>query len=599
MFLRKVQKCIFYTSYIFTFCQNLSIPEPTWLNLVLNQVANEEKPYQITVFINKNIRSTTFQWKLIVKRIVTIFPTVIVDLSQNENFSANRSLMLPVHKNPRAANVIHMIILNQNGSQNCFQILNDTFNEFIHLAPIPPRAKVVVISLHCSCMSQNKLKTFFQNLWKKQFLDVLILESTENSDLPSKISYNPFTNELIAKILRAEDKLFPDKIQNMNKYPFKIPALDFPPYVEVINTSDTIDLKTLDYQYFKIFCETCNCTINLHKQLTIKETTDLENIFTRLINNELNMMPMYVAVSFALYFCPLVIGIPYANSNTVIILPNLIYPKLSTPRNALLVFFFLCFLMYSLALLSRYLRFTRGLWTKSKIFRILVGQPLKRSPSRLTERIVFLTLVLLSMHYTSQFLATLVDIKLLKEELHFNTLEELYETEIPIYRNDIKLERFYNDSEEIVKKVIMKAKVLQGFNECYEKNLKYDPSICITFRKSGEYAVKHYRGFEGKKIMKLSQFSIFDDNAAFVFETASPYVEKFDDIMKRIIESGIPKSLQHYDANKFQSNPETSFQVSGYNSSDHVFALQLLIILGTGYLFSAIVVSIEYILYKN
>lgn len=96
---------------------------------------------------------------------------------------------------------------------------------------------------------------------------------------------------------------------------------------------------------------------------------------------------------------------------------------------------------------------------------------------------------------------------------------------------------------------------------------KYDygePSVCIAADNHALYELSKYPG----RRMKIAHDVISTDFRAIPLEKASPYVEKFDDVVTRVVESGIPK---FWDFRKYDGQPR---QQEENRSNDSVITVE-------------------------
>lgn len=104
--------------------------------------------------------------------------------------------------------------------------------------------------------------------------------------------------------------------------------------------------------------------------------------------------------------------------------------------------------------------------------------------------------------------------------------------------------------------------------------------------------------YDARKI-KLAESTFMTDSTAFPFEKASPYVEKFSEILQRLVESGIEKSA-HREWGK--TSEYLNFESTNCNNEDTEKEIEsivpgLIVILIGGCLISGIIFIIELCIY--
>ena len=91
------------------------------------------------------------------------------------------------------------------------------------------------------------------------------------------------------------------------------------------------------------------------------------------------------------------------------------------------------------------------------------------------------------------------------------------------------------------------------------------------------------------QMIKIAKPSFFYDKIAFCYQTASPFVEKFDDIMQKIIESGIEQSYNFFAGLKPRDKKYSTGKIS---------FKQLLVILLFGWMLAFLAFIVEVIIKK-
>lgn len=84
---------------------------------------------------------------------------------------------------------------------------------------------------------------------------------------------------------------------------------------------------------------------------------------------------------------------------------------------------------------------------------------------------------------------------------------------------------------------------------------------------------------DGSATSKVARPSLYDDMAAFAFERASPFARRFDELVQRIVESGISDSWDY--AQQYTVKPadfETPTPIG-----ENIFLMQLCAVLSVGY----------------
>ncbi|OXU24915.1 hypothetical protein TSAR_006226, partial [Trichomalopsis sarcophagae] len=263
-----------------------------WINHILDKITEEINPHQVTVFTSKSNSYPATQYDVVQRNIVRRFSTMSIDSTTKvEYLGDNRSWNVPVHKNPREARVLYVVLQNvKNGSVDV-DILKELFRNFVNFAPIPQRPKCLVIIFGFNGTSEKSMRSIYSVLqfaWEKNFLDVTILMVGEY-DLPKKIVYNPFTNAISNGIFNNESELFPQKLNDMNNYLIKLPLYkNGNPYISYHkNNNNKIIAEGCDLDYIVTFSKIINFNIT-YKVFYPATVDDKYKIYRKLRTNEIN-----------------------------------------------------------------------------------------------------------------------------------------------------------------------------------------------------------------------------------------------------------------------------------------------------------------------
>lgn len=588
---------VIYCLIILTLCQGKLFAAAESLDVVLTKITEEIDPYQVTVFTHKNNRHSTDDSVDILKKILHHFPTIIVDLAKIEYSGDNRSLNIPAHKSPRESRVLYVIVQDQENKNVCVNdVLKDTFQTIVHMAPVTQRPKCLVLIFCSNKTSENSTDNILQFAWRKKFLDVTILK-IDKMGIAKKIVYNPFTDLISNAYLNDEDNLFPQKLNDMNNYPFEIPAFNDPPILNLYkNKNNEIIVDGIYIKYIETFSEAVNLKIS-YKLYYPKSMSDKEKIYRKLNSNDINMMPIPLFASFITRTLLTLMSSNFEKTYLVILSPNLIYSSVTIPSNIYLPMLILPAIVLCFTICVKLLKFNSNIWNAIHIFQILMGVSWVKVPSRPIERVVFCTIILLSSVYIANLVSNLTNIKLIKTQRSFDTYEEIYESKLPVLMPDRMFEFLSRDGHEVIKKLKPRIQQTSDYDACKKANSQHQLSFCVTDKTEGEYTIKNCGLRNGVPIMKMSKIRFNEDNLAFPFEWGSPYVEKFNFILRKIVESGIPKLWNNNKQNKLMLLSKQEYLTTD-NTTEENYLLAYVAVLIVGYLISLIVFTAEYFIYK-
>ncbi|OXU24937.1 hypothetical protein TSAR_000669, partial [Trichomalopsis sarcophagae] len=249
----------------------------------------------VTVFTHKNNSLCVVYCINVLEKILHRFPTIIVDLAEIEYSGDNRTLNILAHKNPRESKVLYIIVKNEDNENISVihQVLRDTFQKIVHMAPRPQRPKCLVLIFGSNKGSEKSAENILKFAWENKFLDVTMLKIDELGN-KKKIVYNPFKDLIDNAYLNDEDCLFPQKLNDMNNYPLKISMYDDPPFSSFyVNKKNEVIADGMFIGYIKTFSEAVNLKIS-YKFFYPMSASDKTNIYLNFESNDINMIQLPV-----------------------------------------------------------------------------------------------------------------------------------------------------------------------------------------------------------------------------------------------------------------------------------------------------------------
>ena len=165
--------------------------------------------------------------------------------------------------------------------------------------------------------------------------------------------------------------------------------------------------------------------------------------------------------------------------------------------------------------------------------------PIPQFHKNLSERIFFVFVVLAFFQYVNNFFTTLLNIELLREEISFDTFEDLVNSNLTPYFDEAYIKRIFTYSTEFLDTIQTRITSVSNIDKCIDILMKSRNMYCVTHTIKAREFIERYRNSDGTPIMKMAEPTIFQETFVYFFEKSSPYVEKFDKIIKLIFESGI------------------------------------------------------------
>lgn len=506
-----------------------------WITNSMQDVIKDMNLHHITIFTNY-AKNKDHELEYFYQSIVKDNPTITIDFLKMEQTIDNRILKMPIFKNPRQSTT-YIILQTINAEKSGLLILNDTLNKLAEIAPVKMRPKCLVIFSNNANFSQDESKTILQRAWSLKFLDFTILKLDSNNDLIIEYnSYNPFTETYSAGYLKTKDNIFPDKLIDVNKYPLKLSVFELPPYLVISSRNDSnINVNgNSPFIYLKAIAEKLNFQLNFvyNASLTLEEAY-LDSRLS-VSKSETSMTPMAYNFEKKVFQLEVLLGDVLEISTYILLVPIQLEYAVFIPYDV--VTYVATFISISIIFIVflRALKLKSERWGILNVFRVLIGTPTTSQPEKNIERIIFLTIALLSIIYTNEFFSKITDVKVSWKEKDFENFDEIYNSKIPVYHEfSMKLGQF--ESEDI-KKFISYSHEIDDVANCIEELIRTRNVICILPSRYALYCVKNNLDLQGKPIMKTTDLSLNQEFVGFLYEKSSPFIEKFNKLMLQMVE---------------------------------------------------------------
>lgn len=552
-----------------------------WLDNIVDQIIFDSTLSQVTIFTTECNRSNILQQKVIIKKIIQQVPSTTIDSTL---IFSSRNDNLRIHGNPQKS-VLYIILESKNQffhKHHTRQLLNF----LIKLAPIISRPKCLIILLNEYKFDlDEKVNDILLSAWELKFLDFSII-SVNSSNEPIIFHYNPYTKVFYKNKIQSFQDIFPNKIVNMNGYPFNIAIYNSTPVMTVFfnKKNNKTVIKSFDNSFLKIFSEKFNFSSKFKVQrLPMYHAMFFPFIYAKLRSGEINMIGSQILVGSNLYNNNVTIGKLSRQGNFLLIAPNLPIQKIHLSMDVYYYLFLFSSFILIFAITVKLMKFPKKQWGFFQIFQILMGISLRKLPKKLSQKIIFASLLLLSMKYSSDAFTKLTDVEVTYGSQSFDKPEDIIKSNFPVYSPEFVRNETYDDPSEIISKLKSRIQLLSYIN-CTEKIVETKNCFCIAPQPMARQLVAESKSKNKRPMMKLTKAEFWFDYLAFAYETASPYVDKFDQVLQRIVENGLADVM---DA------PGMNYKFHDSTRTETILIPQLLTILIVGYFFSILLFMYE------
>lgn len=538
---------------------------------------------QLSIFTNSAAGANKRQSGAFTRHLVSQFATTTIDLAKMKSTKDNRSLQMPIFRNPRPSTIY--VLQSTNFDSNQIYRISD---DLVAISPISMRPKSLLVIHNDKNWSALNASKIVRYAWSLKFLDFSILKINTDNRM-ALLHYNPYTEIYSRFNLKIPKVIFPDKLNDVKCLSLKLPTFNVPPLIMVHNKSNKERQVTgSDFIYIKTVAEKLNFKFNSSFESHNNTKYLMGKLLTNLENNEINIIPVAFLVTTYLQGRKLIIGNSMAQSKMAIVVPIIPVTELKVSFYIFIYMLSFAAIIISFSIFVHLMKFNSDNWEMLTIFQILVGIPIRARPRQGVELIIFFTIVILSISYSCILTSSLSAIQLVQDETQFFTIEDIVQSRIPVYTSYSAI-----DEDGIrIKKLFVNSKKVQDDGDCINMLIETNNVICIIPYDRAMYFVQKNLKTNGRPIMRIvDQLSFRHDQVAFAYEKASPYAEKFGKGLQLLTESGIPSFWE----SRIYNGTATIHQLKKSSSANikDILVIQLIIIACLGCLLSTTVFIYE------
>ena len=546
----------------------------------MEKIDSEVNPKIINTFVFEN-PNYDLNEDLIISSINQRFPSLLLNMDKKPEKTKYSKLF----ENPRKYSCL-IIILRNSFEKSYTRKVQEVMKFMNSSAPTP---RLLAISVDEDAWNTTKFKKILLYGWKEKYLDFTIIGKPKGNNLKI-MQYNPFTATFLAETYNSATILFPDKLNNMNGYPIKIPLINYPPYIEytvsnIKPDSSLIKVKSWQHNILKTICEKLNCTLDPDPVGSWDELVG-KRIFSALEKNIYNLFAVGSYRNRYIYNKKLLWGMHFEYEKLVFLAPKIAVSEFSIP-NIFWPLFCAAVFVISFFFLAKVLKFPKRYWNLMSLYEVLLGHKIRLLTFSFLQKSIYIIIVFSAIGITVEFL-TPTKIQIINKG-SLDSLEKIAISNIPIFgTSKLYLDWYIQkiNKTEMNYTLHNRLPILKSpINRCVEDLLKLENAICITSNLPGDYYAKKYQDKDEKSMLEMIDLDIFGDFLSFPYESRSPFIEKFDIVMRRIIESGTRKYWENFNYESRSSDSESLFA----KIKDQLTLQRFIIILIFGYFISTLV----------
>lgn len=316
-----------------------------------------------------------------------------------------------------------------------------------------------------------------------------------------------------------------------------MPKFELKPQLTFQLENGIVKAQGLDYTYIEIIL---NTLISRAYFITDKKNNNyyaFMNVLVLLGEGKYDIIPIEMMPNFFRRERKFIIGNSVSENKIVIMVPVIKELGIYFPSRLSMFITSFPVILYSLFTITKILKFDSDRWSLFYMFQIFIGIATS-APKKLSEKVIFILLTGLSITYTNIILTALGQMKIVTYDQIFDSYQDLIESKMKIYTIFPVNEQHRNE----IKEFLSLATRVNSTEHCLSELIKTRFVICITAYIKAKYSIRNHLDIDGLPIMKLAELTFNNQFTAFTYEKASPFAEKFDQIIQRIKESGLTRN---------------------------------------------------------
>ena len=231
------------------------------------------------------------------------------------------------------------------------------------------------------------------------------------------------------------------------------------------------------------------------------------------------------------------------------------------------------------------------------MYRFFMERNNLRDPKKLAQKIIYLCMVIVSINLSANWLATST-VRLLETQKELASFDDIVKLNLSIHSISISFRNFYKENQKKLGYPLSEeVKLFSGTDEiinCMDDVVK-NRNVCCLVTEELLIFYLHLKFKDKNEIpaLKILESTLFSSYWSFIYEEASPYVEKMSSIVREISDSGIGDLDFRFQFKSGVRLLKKLYQPTLTMLKDSLLVTKLAIILATGYTISLGVLTFE------
>lgn len=559
---------ILYINIFFECLKGLNLEKLEWLSNLCDYIKTSTDEYQVMIIKSAN-QSKTVNNPWIYDLLATTIenrPTLRLNLNLSSLAVSDDSIYNGIRDTAGT-----FFILIRDSEFTDIKSLMDMIDLLKELSTLKGITKFLIIFI--SIETKENLEMIFQYTWKKQIIDITILEIPKcdvkkykiindcSAKTPMIHQFNPFLNSFTHEFYSSKTQWFPPVMKNLYGYPFKVALVHDPPFsfISFDKNLEAVNIFGPDILVIKTLAAKMNFTVKILHRLDVYEhirNSSVDELFKLLESDTMDVLahgnPHYTETvtenayrSGDLFFnqlCALV-PIQVEDKNPL---------SLSAIEGVITTFI----IVIAFWIPAFILKFDRSCWSIFVIFSVLFGISVDKRPSIISQRLLYTFLLLISFSYSSNIYASLtsdsVDSEYQKEYKNFDDLAKSSLT--PIISKHLYGKTFSTSEGSVLE---LKKKVLNTTDiwMCPFIAEKFKNVTCLMGKLESEIFLASKKS--RRQNLKLTKVCFWSDSYTFLMKKGSVLRRAFKKIFLKFSAFGLDSKWYKNDGTTIEESGET------------------------------------------
>lgn len=423
-------------------CGFMDPTEDCAFDYVIRYIRSNQKIYVITIH-NKTPKQLSVTSATFLQKILSEFPSLTVNTSEllsTATLESNNERLMGVKRRlylRTQRKSLNVILIDNSRQKYAEHLFFEHIQFLVDFSLNTTRPKCLFFFVNDSSR-RPRLQEFFDFAWSLKFLDVVVIEllksSTNSRHLRDDLQcssailhqFNPFNNVYQESELLQVNQLFEDKLKNLHGYPLHTGMFNDIPMVMIERNYAGKDAwgmaQGLDVAITRTLAEKLNFTAELKVVYSGNSNFKRLNVsssYMERIDGSLNKGTIDFAVNFFgmigtkpledLVFETTIFVYPFS---TNLIVKQYGKPVIKLSRNLMIITLVITITVVVFSIFIHLIQLDPKFWSMYNIIKILVGSPTSVNYRKVYEKILFVSLFVISSALSVNILEQLLDIYL-------------------------------------------------------------------------------------------------------------------------------------------------------------------------------------------